>query len=118
MKLKLIAFVLCLAEFAILSTSHAQGTAFTYQGRLNDGGNPAHGTYDFRFRLASEPLGPTYIGNPYLSNSVFVTNGLFAAVPDFGPGILTGSNYWLEVDVRTNGAGAYSTLTPLQKLTP
>ena len=27
------------------------GTAFTYQGRLTDGGSPADGEYDFRFRL-------------------------------------------------------------------
>ena len=26
----------------------AQGTAFTYQGRLNDGAGPANGTYDIR----------------------------------------------------------------------
>jgi hypothetical protein len=28
-----------------LSTGLAQGTAFTYQGRLNDSGAPAHGNY-------------------------------------------------------------------------
>ena len=27
----------------------AQTTAFTYQGRLNDSGTPANGTYDLRF---------------------------------------------------------------------
>jgi len=27
------------------------GTAFTYQGRLNSGGNPASGVYDLRFTL-------------------------------------------------------------------
>src|SRR5438093_7038473 len=32
-----------------LSTLFAQGTAFTYQGRLNDGANPASGSYDLRF---------------------------------------------------------------------
>ena len=36
-------------------TSRAQGTAFTYQGRLTDSAAPAHATYDFRFRLASDP---------------------------------------------------------------
>src|SRR5256885_12369926 len=29
-----------------LSTVLAQGTAFTYQGRLNNGANPATGSYD------------------------------------------------------------------------
>ncbi|HZT21874.1 MAG TPA: hypothetical protein VFB55_03100, partial [Verrucomicrobiae bacterium] len=47
-----------------------------------------------------------------------VSNGLFTATLDFGPGIFTGSNYWLEVDVRTNGAGSYTALSPLQAITP
>lgn len=119
MKLK---FTVCLllwsAWIAPLSVTHAQGTAFTYQGRLNDGGNPAHGTYDFRLRLASDPVGPTYVGSPYLTNGIVVTNGLFVAIPDFGPGILNGNNYWLEVSVRTNGAIPYTALAPLQKFTP
>jgi len=29
----------------------AQTTAFTYQGRLNDGANPASGNYDLRFTI-------------------------------------------------------------------
>jgi hypothetical protein len=32
-----------------LSTAHAQGTAFTYQGRLYDGTNAAAGNYDLHF---------------------------------------------------------------------
>lgn len=32
-----------------LSTAQAQGTAFTYQGRLDDAGSPANGVYDLRF---------------------------------------------------------------------
>ncbi len=27
------------------------GTAFSYQGRLADGGNPANGIFDFRFSI-------------------------------------------------------------------
>ncbi len=34
-----------------LSTVFAQGTAFTYNGRLNDGTNPATGSYDLTFTL-------------------------------------------------------------------
>src|SRR5665213_2890901 len=40
-----------------LSTCLAQGTAFTYQGRLNSSGGPANGLYDFRIRLAT-PFSP------------------------------------------------------------
>jgi len=31
------------------STCAAQGTAFSYQGRLDSGGVPASGSYDLRF---------------------------------------------------------------------
>jgi hypothetical protein len=101
-----------------LSTAFAQGTAFTYQGRLNDTGALANGTYDFRFRIASDPLANNYVGSPFLTNGVAVSNGLFIAIIDFGSGIFTGSNYWLEVDVRTNGGSSYTGLNPLQQLTP
>lgn len=101
-----------------LATAHAQGTAFSYQGRLNDGGLPASGSYDFRFRLASDSLANNYVGSAYLTNGLAVNNGLFTTTMDFGSGVFTGSNYWLEVDVRTNGADSYTALTPLQALTP
>jgi len=36
-----------------LSTCLAQGTAFTYQGRLNDGTGSASGSYDLRSRFTT-----------------------------------------------------------------
>lgn len=98
--------------------SLAQGTAFTYQGRLNDGGNPAVGIYDFRFRIAADPAGNNLVAGPLLTNAVPVNSGLFMLTLDFGGGLFTGSNYWLQVDVKTNGAASYVTLVPLQALTP
>src|SRR5579862_7696363 len=95
----------------------AVSTAFTYQGRLSDSSNAANGDYDFRFRLALDPQGNNYAGSPVLTNGVPVSGGLFTVSLDFGS-VFTGSNYWLEVDVRTNGATAYSSLTPLQALSP
>jgi formylglycine-generating enzyme required for sulfatase activity len=100
------------------ATVFAQGTAFTYQGRLNSSGAAANGSYDFRFRLAADALGNTYVGSAFLTNDIGVTNGLFITAIDFGTGLFTGSNYWLEVDVRTNGAGGYTALYPLQAFTP
>jgi hypothetical protein len=101
------------------TTAFAQGTAFTYQGRLNSGGSPAGGLYDFRFKLYADPLGDTQAGATYLAaTNVPVANGLFVTTMDFGAGIFTGSNYWLEVAVRTNLAVSYTVLSPLQELTP
>ena len=39
------------ASFAIVPAVVAQGTAFTYQGQLLNGTNPATGTYDLSFSL-------------------------------------------------------------------
>jgi hypothetical protein len=103
-----------------LSTAHAQGTAFTYQGRLNNGGSPANGLYDFRFRLDADPEGDTVLGTA-LINALGVTNGLFSTTIDFGAGRFNGSSCWLEVDVRTNNPGntlPYTPLFPFQAVTP
>jgi hypothetical protein len=101
-----------------LSTAHAQGTAFTYQGRLNDGANPANGHYDFQFIMFSQSQFGNPVG-PILTNSnVAVNNGLFTVTLDFGGGIFTGTNYWLDISVRTNGGGAFTELSPRQTLTP
>ena len=127
MKTKLHCSFMALALLALatlnaeLSTACAQGTAFTYQGHLNNGGAPANGLYDFRLKLASDPLGDNYVGDAFFTNAIPVTNGLFTTTIDFGAGIFNGSNYWLELDVRTNdpdNTHAYSTLAPLQGVTP
>src|SRR2546430_4264708 len=39
----------CLVLFAV--SAHAQGTGFTYQGRLVQNGTPANGSYSFQFLL-------------------------------------------------------------------
>jgi trimeric autotransporter adhesin len=100
------------------SPAQAQGTAFTYQGVLNAGGGPANGLYDLRFRLFVDPLGSNQAGSSVLTNGVPVANGLFIVTLDFGAGIFMGTNYWLEVDVKTNGGATYTDLSPLQAVTP
>src|SRR5207237_7029814 len=100
-----------------LSTLFAQGTAFTYQGRLSATGQPASGVYDLRFRLSSDSLGNNYVGSVLILNAQSISNGLFTVTLDFGPGLFTGTNLWLQVDVRTNGLGSYTSLVPPQLLT-
>jgi len=95
----------------------AQGTAFTYQGRLDDRGAPAAGSYDFIFSLTDTRNADNYIGTGITNDAVDVTNGLFTALLDFGPAF-DGNGRWLEISVRTNGATTYTTLAPRQQLTP
>jgi len=95
------------------------GTAFTYQGRLTDGGSPANGVYDFRFQLYDAESGGTQVGTTVTADDVQVSEGLFTVRLDFGAGVFTGDGLWLEVGVRPGGStGAYTTLTPRQELTP
>ncbi len=100
-----------------LSTTFAQGTAFTYQGRLNDGSGPATGIYDLRFAIY-DAAGGGNAGGTVTNAATPVTNGLFTITLDFGSGVFTGPARWLEIGVRTNGATAFTTLTSRQPVTP
>jgi hypothetical protein len=101
------------------STAIAQGTAFTYQGTLNEGTNPANGIYDLRFTIYDSTNNPgVVIAGPITNSATAVSNGLITAPLDFGAGVFTGAARWLEIGVRTNGAGAFTPLTPRQPLTP
>jgi hypothetical protein len=96
----------------------AQGTAFTYQGRLSDGANPANGAYDLLFALCSDEAGLNQVGGAITNAATPLANGLFTVTLDFGSGSLPGADRWLGIAVRTNGTGAFTPLGPLQKLTP
>jgi hypothetical protein len=94
-----------------LTIAQAQGTAFTYQGRLNASGAPASGSYDLVFTLYTTNTTGSALAGP-------VTNGLFTTFVDFGPGVFTGASNWLAIAVSTNAANSFSTLAPRQQLTP
>ncbi len=97
----------------------AVGTAFTYQGRLTDGGNPANGTYDFQFKLFDAASGGTQVGSTVTVDDVTVTDGLFTVQLDFDSGAFDGNARWLEIGVRPGSStGSYTTLSPRQALTP
>jgi hypothetical protein len=100
-----------------VSTALAQGTAFTYQGQLNEGANPATGIYDLRFAIYDSPGGGTQQGNPVTNSATSLSNGLFTVILDFG-NQFTGPGRWLEIGVRTNGGDAFTALIPRQPLTP
>jgi hypothetical protein len=96
----------------------AVGTSFTYQGRLTDGGSPANGQYDFRFRLYDDAGGGFQVGVANTLDNVTVTEGLFTVKLSFGANF-NGTAYWLDIGVRPgDSTGSYTTLTPRQELTP
>ena len=98
-------------------TALAQGTALTYQGRLNDAAGPANGTYNFQFTVRDAITGGSPVGVNPLPATLVVSNGLFTTTLDPGAGVFTGADRWLEIAVRTNGAVSFITLSPRQKIT-
>jgi hypothetical protein len=136
-KMKNIFYALAFAAAVAVSLrASAQSNVFTrvtYQGFLKDYGispNDSNGHYDFRYGVVIGPLDPD---NPWrtncptcltafqATNSIVVNQGLFTTTLMMPTGMLhsvsmNGTNVFLEFAIRTNGGGAFTTLTPLQPL--
>jgi hypothetical protein len=119
MNLKILAFIGVILgnEFLFIASAPAQGTVFTYQGQLSLGGAPASGSFDLTFTLYTKNSGGNPAAGPLTNAATAVTNGLFTVTLDFGAGTFTGPEYWLEVDVQTNGASGFIILSPRQQVT-
>jgi hypothetical protein len=114
-----------LIALAILSTvnlrpptAFGQGTAFTYQGQLQNNGSPANGSYNLQFTLYASNINGAAIAGPVTNRATAVSNGLFTVTIDFGASEFTGTNDWLDIAVCTNGASSFTELIPRQQLTP
>src|SRR5215472_6110308 len=118
MKTRLRRFVLAAAWLAFFSIGiRAQTTAFTYQGRLTDGGNVANGTYEMQFKLFdTQAVGTgTQQGPVIIDNSVHVTAGIFTETLDFVQNVFTGEPRFLEIGVRPAGdSNPFTVLSPRQ----
>lgn len=117
MNARRLAFLTIAAWCAVIIGAFAQGTAFTYQGRLNDGGLPANGSFDLTFALFNVSSNGSAVAGPITNSAVSVSNGLFTVRVDFGGDVFTGDNLWLEIGVRsvTNDAW-FSILAPRQPI--
>ncbi len=102
------------------------GTAFTYQGYLEDASGPVTAVCEFEFGLWNHPTdtGAAAEVGAIVAATVDVSAGRFTAVLDFGVGIFTGNARWLEMDVCCAPADCtapptnFATLSPRQELTP
>ncbi len=99
--------------------------AFSYQGRLMDGGSPANGNYDFIIDIydnptIGSPLASCYdVGTGSLLNEP-VQNGLFTFYLFCGSdnsSVFTGADRWIQVQARRTGTTVYTTL-PRQPISP
>ena len=113
-KIKFIAAILLVLFPAAIA--QAQPTAFNYQGKLTDGGNPANGAFQMQFKLFDALSGGTQIGATLTNVPITATNGVFSTKLDFGANALSGANRWLEIAVRHNGSELYTTLSPREQI--
>jgi len=97
-----------LVLIAVTLSVVAQSSAITYQGRLQQSGEPFNGDADLRFQLFDSLTGGTQIGPNQTRNNWPVNDGLFQVDLDFGETAFDGSARFLEV--RVNGTN----LTPRQ----
>src|SRR5437667_3651877 len=112
---RLLAAFVCAWLFA--TNAAAQTTAFTYQGRLTDGGTSANGNYDLQFTLWDSASGGSQIGSTQALPAVQVSGGVFTVTLDFGANAFPGANRFLEISARLSGASAFTLLTPRQSIT-
>jgi hypothetical protein len=92
-------------------SAFAQTSEFNYQGRLNDAGAAANGTYQIQFKLFDAAEGGNQIGKTIDAGQVLVTDGAYSAVLDFGAEAFGGGDRYLEVSVRKTESDAYAPMT-------
>jgi len=107
------------ALLAAAGAAHAQGTGFTYQGRLDTGAGTATGNYSLQFQLYSNATAGQPVSAPLPVNT-WVSNGLFMVTLDFGVSPFTGQPLWLQMWIAPSNSPSLtpSLLSPRQPLTP
>ncbi|HEX9962391.1 MAG TPA: hypothetical protein VGB00_15760, partial [Pyrinomonadaceae bacterium] len=114
----IVGFAILVSILSFGAIASAQTAAFVYQGKLQDGGVAANGTYQFEFRLFDAAAGGNQIGSAISNLPATVTGGIFAVNLDFGASSFDGAARFLEIGVRLNGSNQpFTTLNPRQAVT-
>jgi chitodextrinase len=107
--------VIAILAFSVSSAfADPLGSAFAYQGRLSEGGQPISGSYDFTFSLYDALTNGTQIGADVTHPGTAISNGMFTVNLDFGANAFTGDARWLQIAVRTNNDATFTPLSPRQ----
>ena len=97
-------------------------TAFTFQGQVQDSGQPVTGAFDVRFRLYDAAIGGAQVGPTLCVNDLTVSDGRLATLLDFGA-VFAGSRRYMEMDIRADtglacaNATGFTTLAPRSEVT-
>src|SRR5215213_6756025 len=105
------AIIFVILALALAGTALAQSSSFNYQGRLNETGAAAGGTFQFQFKLYDAVSGGSQVGSTLSDVPVTVSNGTFSVGLDFGAAAFSGGDRFLEVAVRKTANDSYTALT-------
>ena len=86
-------------------------TTFTYQARLDDGGEPADGNYNIDVRLWNAEEGGSQIGATQLFNNIAVADGLVTLELDFGASAFDNTDRWLGFTINGTPMGSRQPVT-------
>ncbi|MCB2154486.1 tail fiber domain-containing protein [bacterium] len=94
------------------------GTAFSYQGHLEDDGTPINGTVSLRFSLYDEATTGSLVAGPITHEDTLAAEGMVDESLDFGA-VFDGSPRWMQVDVDPDGGtDAFETVLPRIQILP
>ncbi len=110
------ALILTTLALVLAVNAFAQSSSFNYQGRLNDQGSAASGTYQLQVKLYDAAAGGSQVGATQTDIPVTVANGVFSVDLNFGAAAFSGADRYLEVSIRKTAGDPYTTLTPRQKI--
>ncbi len=117
--LALVVSLCALAAGRSFAGTSPQGSAFSYQGRLDISGAPYSGTADFQFALWEVAAGAPQVGSTLAVNGITVNQGVFSVSLDFGALAFDGNARWVSIDVHTpsnGGIGPFTPLNPRQRI--
>lgn len=89
-----------------IGAASASGATFSFQGHLDDRGQPANGVYDVQLTPFPAEKAGASLAAPVLFERVQVSDGRFQL--EFELPIVDIEQAWVEVGVRDPGAGAFS----------
>lgn len=95
----------------------AGGSGFTYQGMLEDAGEPVNGTIDISFELFTSSTGGTPIESTLLTG-VSVEDGLFSTLVEFDASLFDGTDRWLGIWIANPAGSALVPLAGRQRVSP
>jgi hypothetical protein len=94
-----------------LAADSPHTSAFTYQGRLRQGGQAAKGVFNLKFRLYDQAVGGNQIGSEIEVPNAQIDDGFFSVDLDFGSVYAEGKRH---IEVQVND----TTLAPRQAIMP